>query len=81
MNAYDVPSMLDNVVRDARATLAKVRHDFGCPEDFEHYVSAVLDAALADYSPAVRAYTVRTIFGDRRNMSWLAKQRPSLATC
>lgn len=59
----DIPTSLDQLVRESRALVRRMRRQLGDPADFDFMIRQALEGFLADYDPKVRAFTMRAIFG------------------
>lgn len=59
----DIPTCMDDLVREARACVRNMRRQMGDREDFDFLIRQALEGFLADYHPSVRAFTMRAIFG------------------
>lgn len=59
----DIPTTLDELVRDSRAIVARMRRQLGDPEDFDVMIKQAL-AGFLTRDPKAAAFTIRAIFGD-----------------
>jgi DNA-binding NarL/FixJ family response regulator len=63
-----IPTSLDEIVRDSRQRVSKLRQKFPNPGEFDHYVSEIVSETLVGYSPEVVAFVMAAIFGkENRN--------------
>jgi hypothetical protein len=60
----DIPTSMDELVRDTRARIERMRRQLGNPEDFDHQIRGQLIHFLAGYDRKTVAFTMRAIFGD-----------------
>ena len=59
----EIPTSMDDLVRDSRRLVAALRKTYGNPPDFDHHIKAALGEFLAVYPPKIREFTLRAIFG------------------
>lgn len=59
----DIPTTMDELVRDSRARIARMRRQLGNPADFDKYVRRVIEESLENYPPKARAFTLEAMFG------------------
>jgi hypothetical protein len=59
--SFDVPTSLDELVADSRARIERLREAYGSPEDFDHFIGAVIETALAGYAPHAKRFTLRAL--------------------
>ena len=64
--SWEIPTAFDDMVRDARATVERLRSQCVTPDDFDQYIRPVIDHALHDLNPQAVAWTLRAI-GMERN--------------
>jgi hypothetical protein len=63
----DIPTSLDELVRDSRARIETLRKVYGNREDFDFYIRRVIGESLEDRPPKVRAYVLTAMFGKESN--------------
>ena len=67
----DIPTSLDDLVRDTRARVERMRRQLGNPEDFDYLIRQQTLTFLADYDRRTVAFTMRAIFGATFGTGWL----------
>jgi hypothetical protein len=60
----DIPRSLDELVRDSRARVARLRRQYGNREDFDEYARRAIERWLDGCDRQTVAFTMRAIFGD-----------------
>lgn len=55
---------LDQLIRESRAIVARMRKQLGNPEDFDFMIRNALKGFLAGHDRKAVAFTMRAIFGD-----------------
>jgi len=63
--SWEIPLAFDDMVREARATVEKLRAQCVRPEDFDHLIRPVIDHALQGLNPQKVAWTLRAIGMER----------------
>ena len=60
----DLPTSMDELVRDSRDQIEALRRVYGNREDFDHFVMRAIDEHLAasGQTPKVRAFVLKAMF-------------------
>lgn len=62
---WEIPTAFDDLVRDARAIVEKLRRQCVTPEDFDRLIRPVIEYSLHDLDPKAVAWTMRVIGMER----------------
>jgi hypothetical protein len=60
----DIPRSLDELVRDSRVRVARLRRQYGNPADFDEHIRNAVGRWLEGCDRQTVAFTMRAIFGD-----------------